>query len=858
MCALRTAFLLSVALSASAGGMLLSGSSTIASDKEVTIPQPKSVDEDATFSRDIKPLLRKLCADCHGAKQPKGHLQIDRLSQNLAAGDDAESWHDVLDRVNVGEMPPPKSQQPTKAERQILVRWLTDGLRQAAESRKNSSGRVVMRRLTRYEYQNTMRDLLGVDLDYAAELPPEPLSPDGFLNNGASLEMSPSQIEVFLRAARLGLGEAIVSGEQPAIHRFRKEVTDVGRLPKKPVAGHEPTNPEFILGVDTFARRGEFEVRIRAGAIIPEGHDFPRLRVSLGCLPGIIHVPRKIVGEVDVRASAELPETFTFRGRIEDYPQPGDTPFGNVDFDGMMVLIDFLDANGKELRYADRTYAVPPAKKKPVKKGAKSNSSVAPYPAPPPTPENPRLDIVIESVEYESPVITAWPPKCHTEILVAGDAKPQTPADEMLYVQDVLGRFASRAFRRPVSESELAATVEFFTAIRTESSSFEEAIRETLTLVLVSPHFLYIVETRDESDDSTRADDPTVSDFELASRLSYFLWSSMPDDRLFDLARDRELSKPDVIEQEVRRMLADERSNEFITRFADQWFDLGALDRVAVNPEFFPEFNNRLKPQMAEQTREFLAEVLRAEESCLDLLDSNWTMLNQSLAKHYGMTGPRSAAFERVAIVEQRQRGGLLGQGAFLLSNSDGEQPHPIKRAVWILDRLLDSPPAPPPPDVPELDSESPNLAGLSLKDQLAAHRDKEACGNCHRGIDPWGIPLENFNAVGLWQTESTIGRTGKGKGKVTKGAPVDASSVLPDGTGINGLDELKVYLRENRRELFARAVVRRLATYALGRSLDFGDRKTIDELTTVFIESDFRLNQLIVALVKSDSFLTK
>ena len=305
-------------------------------------------------------------------------------------------------------------------------------------------------------------------------------------------------------------------------------------------------------------------------------------------------------------------------------------------------------------------------------------------------------------------------------------------------------------------------------------------------------------------------------------------------------------------------MLADERSNEFITRFADQWFDLGALDRVAVNPEFFPEFDNRLKPQMAEQTREFLAEVLRAEESCLDLLDSNWTMLNRSLAKHYGMTGPRSAAFERVAIVEQRQRGGLLGQGAFLLSNSDGEQPHPIKRAVWILDRLLDSPPAPPPPDVPELDSESPNLAGLSLKDQLAAHRDKEACGNCHRGIDPWGIPLENFNAVGLWQTESTIGRTGKGKGKVTKGAPVDASSVLPDGTGINGLDELKVYLRENRRELFARAVVRRLATYALGRSLDFGDRKTIDELTTVFIESDFRLNQLIVALVKSDSFLTK
>jgi len=854
----RTTLLLSVILSASAGGMLLSGRSTIASDKEVTTSQPTPADEASAFSRDVKPLLRKLCAGCHGAKKPKGHLQIDRLSHELAAGHDAEAWQDVLDRVNLGEMPPPKSQQPTKEERQVLVRWLTDGLRQAAESRKNSSGRVVMRRLTRYEYQNTMRDLLGVDLDYAAELPPEPLSPDGFLNNGASLEMSPSQLEVFLRAARMGLGEAIVSGERPAVHRFRKEVTDVGRLPHKAVAGHEPANPEFILGVDTFARRGEFEVRIRAGAVIPEGNDFPRLRLSLGCLPGIIHVPRKIVGEVDVRALPEEPETFTFRGRIEDYPQPGDTPFGNVDFQGMMVLVDFLDADGKELRYPDRTYAVPPPKKKPDPKGKKSKSAVTTYPAPPPTPENPRLDIAIESVELESPVITAWPPKSHTQILFAGNTRPQTPADEKRYVQDVLGRFMARAFRRPVSERELDATVEFFEAIRAESSSFEEAMRETLSLVLVSPHFLYIVETRDESDDSKRADDQPVSDFELASRLSYFLWSSMPDDRLFDLAKDDHLSKPEVIEQEVRRMLADQRSNEFITRFADQWLDLGALDRVAVNPEFFPEFDNRLKPQMAEQTRAFLAEVLRAEESCLDLLDSNWTMLNRPLAKHYGMTGPRSSAFERVAIGEERQRGGLLGQGAFLLSNSDGEQPHPIKRAVWILDRLLDSPPAPPPPDVPELDPESQELAGLSLKDQLAAHRNKEACGNCHRGIDPWGIPLENFNAVGLWQTESTIRRTGQGKGKVTKAAPVDASSVLPDGTEIDGLDELKLYVRENRRELFARAVVRRLSTYALGRSLDLGDRATIDELTTVFIETDFRLNQLIAALVKSDSFLTK
>jgi len=328
---------------------------------------------------------------------------------------------------------------------------------------------------------------------------------------------------------------------------------------------------------------------------------------------------------------------------------------------------------------------------------------------------------------------------------------------------------------------------------------------------------------------------------------------------LFQLARDGDLSKPAILEQEVQRMLSDERASEFIDRFADQWFDLGALDRVAVNPEFYPDFDVELKKHMTAQTRSFFAEVIHKDSSCLDLLDSDWTMLNRPLAKHYGIDGPRSWQFEQVALPAGSQRGGVLGQGAFLLSNSDGEQAHPIKRAVWILDRLLHSPPAPPPPDVPELDPESADLAGLSLKQQLAAHRDKESCGNCHRGIDPWGIPLEHFNAIGLWQTASTVRQVGKSKAnKKIAAVAVDASSVLPDGTKIDGPGALKTYLREHRQEWFARSVVNRLTAYALGRSLDQGDRRTLDKLTSVFIDSDFRFNQLVTALVKSDSFLTK
>lgn len=837
--------------------IMISTGSDILADAGESIQTQQT--EAVAFDRDVKPLLQRLCFECHGPVKPKGDLRIDNLNSDLINGNDAETWQDVLDRVNLGEMPPPKSSQPTNAERQLLVRWLTEELRKAALKKRYAGGRVVMRRLTRYEYQNTMRDLLEVNLNFAAELPPEPLSPDGFLNNGASLEMSPTQVEACLKAARLGLREAIVSGDQPTIHRYRKEVTDVGRLPNKSVAGHEPANPEFILGIDKFPRRGEFQIRIRAGAFIPDGYDYPRLRLSLGCLPGIIHVPRKVVGEVDVKATADDPETFTFRGRLEDYPQPGDVPFGNVDFDGMIALIDFLDADGEELRYPDQTYAVPPPKKKPAKKTKAAAQPAMLSPKPPPLPEDPRLNIVIESVEFEAPFITTWPPRSHSRILSVAGTGTSGTAEDVDRARQVLKQFMPRAFRRPVSDTELEATVAFFNAIRAESPGFEDALRETLASVLVSPHFLYIVETRTDSDDANNSIGQRLNDFELATRLSYFLWSSMPDERLFELAKNNSLSQPEILEQEAQRMLHNERSAEFVSRFADQWFDLGALDRVAVNPEFYPDFDNELKIHMAEQTRAFFAEVIRSNSSCLDLLDSDWTIVNRPLAKHYGFEGPRSWQFERVSLHGNRQRGGVLGQGAFLLSNSDGEQAHPIKRAVWILDRLLHSPPAPPPPDVPELDPESPDLAGLSLKQQLAAHRDKDSCGNCHRGIDPWGIPLEHFNAIGLWQNVSAVRQVRGTKAKKKPvGMPVDASSVLPDGTRLNGLNALKNYLRENRRELFARSVVHRLTAYALGRSLDQGDQKTLDELTTVFIDSDFRFNRLVTALVKSESFLTK
>ena len=538
------------------------------------------------YKDNVRPLLKRLCFDCHGPDAQEGDIRVDTLNPDLLQGSDEETWHDALNRLNLGEMPPPESTQPTGDERRRIVEWITGALRRAAEARRYADGRVVVRRLTRYEYQNTMRELLGVELDYARDLPPEPLSADGFLNNGATLEMSPLQLETYLAAARQGLAEAIVSGERPQEYRLQVTETAVGKLPTGKVAGHEPTHPEFLVDIKEFPRRGRFTIRIRAGAIVPPGHDYPRMRLSLGSVPGIIHVPRKLIAEVDVTATVDEPATYTFTGRMEDFPQPGDTPFGNVAFNGMVALIDFVDADGKELHYKDRKYPQPPPQ--PKKKG-KGNQKDKPEPEPeepPPakqakTPNPERPDIFIEQVEFESLVFDSWPPASHTQILFASE----TSVDESLYVREVLRRFMTRAYRRPATDEEIARTAELFDLIRPRTPTFEEAIRETLASVLVSPHFLYLVETREANGSGER-----ITDYELATRLSYFLWSGPPDDRLFELAAAGKLHEPPVLQGELARMLEDERSREFATRLADQWFDLDALDRVAINPEFNTDF----------------------------------------------------------------------------------------------------------------------------------------------------------------------------------------------------------------------------------------------------------------------------
>ena len=460
--------------------------------------------------------------------------------------------------------------------------------------------------------------------------------------------------------------------------------------------------------------------------------------------------------------------------------------------------------------------------------------------------------IRIHSVTYESPYHESWPPAHHQQILFPS---PLRAKDEHAYARAVIAHFMKRAYRRPVTDAEVDRLMESYDLYRSEVDSLEQAMREVLPEVLVAPEFLFLLEP---SDDAERQ---PLTDHELATRLSYLLWSTMPDDALLTAADEGRLADDAFWEKVVRRMLEDERCWNFIANFTDQWLKLDELNRIAVNPDFYPEFDPLLKKDMRLETQHFFAEILRSDLSALNLLDSNFAMLNRAMAQHYGIPGPQSHRFERVVLRAEVHRGGLLGQASILLRNSNGEDSHPIYRGAWIKDRLLGDPPASPPPDVPELEKEDPELAKLSLKQQLEHHRQRASCNTCHQEIDPWGVPLEHFDAIGQWRTERRAlapRKNGPGLRLVTSDVPIDDESKLSNGTQLHGFEDLKSHLLEQERDRFARAFVQRLLTYALGRNLELIDEPTIDRLAQKFAQSDYQIDELLVAITKTEAFRTK
>lgn len=870
------------------------------------------------FTREIQPLLNQHCLRCHGADEQEGGLRIDRLDADFVSGADVDHWQEVLDRMNLGEMPPEDEPQPTRQEQLALIDWLTQQMQVAIKHRRSNGGQTVIRRMTRYEYGYTMRDLLGVEFNYTDGLPPEGFSPDGFQNDGRVLGMSPLQIQMMLKNTLAAMEKVIVSGPAPTTYdyhiepeahkpKFRpstaEELTpealealtarfdiwhkrDVNRVRTTGVNFHPNFTPKQLgktpeeqeknrkiygnvavseehpgyvqldvahlkgigltmfgstmLRVDIrdFPRQGEIEFEIAAAAIAGEDGRMPRLLVELGHWASGESKPRTAILDVEVKANPERPEVFTVRTRMDDIPLP---PALNARVPELWILIW-----NKSPTFVDL----------PRGEGKKLLVSVSEKRA-----DEPKL--LVDYVKFRGPALDGWPPPHHKSILFDNDGLSESD-----YVREVLRRFMTRAYRRPANDAEVEQALSLYEKLRPEHDSLEATMRKVLATVLCSPKFLYLAEPIESA--GSKPVRRNLSDYELATRLSYFLWCSMPDETLFDLAEQGQLHLPQVLAEQVSRMLSDPKSSRFVDAFVDQWLKLDGLVQVAVNPEYYPDWNEVLKDDMRSETINFVENALRENHSCDELITGGYTMLNERLANHYEIPGVFGNHFRRVELKPKYKRGsGMLGHASMLLANSNGEHSHPIKRGVWILDRLLDNPPPDPPPGVPDLQQDNPDTASLSLAKQLELHRADVSCANCHAKIDPWGIALERYDAVGRWRQlvrtrevttlESNAKKTNKKAARPKWGNQVaDARAVLSDGTKIKGIGGLEKVLSHSHQEQLAGGLSTRMMAYALGRSLDVSDGPDMDALMQEWTSKQYRLKDLVLAIVGSEPFQTK
>jgi hypothetical protein len=442
------------------------------------------------------------------------------------------------------------------------------------------------------------------------------------------------------------------------------------------------------------------------------------------------------------------------------------------------------------------------------------------------------VSLVIDYLEIIAPALDQWPPASHTRIFHEGRTE-----DEKAYAREVLSRFMERAWRRPVSEAEVSQKLALFSKLRPQCEGFQEAMVEVLASVISSPKYLYLVRDGKEGKGASR-----LSDFELATRLSFFLWSSQPDEELMGLAKQGKLSDAKVLQEQTKRLLSDPKSQRFARHFTRQWLGMEELDFLKFDSNAYGNVDPLLVESMKQEPVALFAEMLRHNRPVMDFLHSDYALVNARLAGHYGLPEVFGDQMRKVKLSPEMKRGGLLGQAGLLAMNSNGKDSNPLKRGIWMLENLLNDPPPPPPPAVPEIDLADPEILKLTLKQRMEDHRDDPACFSCHSKIDPWGIAFENFDALGQWRDQ--IG-----------GKPVDAASVLFNKDELHGMKGLKDYLLANRQDQFARAMAHKMAGYALGRPLTFGDRAQVDRITADLRKSGDGLADLLFLIVKSDLF---
>ncbi|HEU4692899.1 MAG TPA: DUF1592 domain-containing protein [Vicinamibacterales bacterium] len=751
---------------------------------------------------EYKAVVQQYCIGCHNSRNRTADLALDTIDlANPAAH--PEIWEKVVRKLRAGAMPPAGMPRPDEASYDSLASRLEAALDAAAAGRPHA-GAPWLHRLNRTEYENAIRDLLAIEVDAASLLPAED-SAGGFDNNAGLLGVSPTLLERYLSAAArisaLAVGDATLIGPTSQTYMVRGDVSQDAHIEGLPLGTRGG-----VLARHTFPLDGEYILKAEL------------LQTNLGAVRGLLE-PHQIDFSIDGKQ--------VFQASVGG---DADNAMSAANAADIITSLDTRLATRVTIGAGPRDVAVAFVKRT----SAAGGSRLQPF-----------LRTTIDAGDHTGlPHIASLTITGPFNPTAPGDTPSRrriftcrpTTADEMTCANSILSALGSRAYRRPITRAESDRLMALYRTGR-EQGGFEKGIEFGLRGILANPKFVY----RAERDPATVAPGSTyrIDDYELASRLSFFLWSSIPDEELMSVASRGRLRDAAVLEAQVRRMLGDPRAQSMVTNFAGQWLQLRNLRSSLPDKEEFPDFDDNLRRSFQRETELFFDSITREDRSVLDLLTADYTFVDERLAKHYGITGVYGSHFRRVKLTDGARRG-LLGQGSVLTITSHGNRTSPVVRGKWVLDNLLGTPPPPPPPNVPPLD-EGEGVAPKAMRERMEQHRRSPACANCHKIMDPIGLALENFDAVGAWRT-------------VDGGTPIDASGQLSDGTPIDGPVSLRNALLR-RREVFVRTMTEKLLTYALGRSADFYDMPTVRSIVRDAGQNEYRWSSLVLGVVTSAPF---
>ncbi len=749
-------------------------------------------------------MLDRYCVNCHNERTRTAGLILDTLDVGRVA-ERADVWEAVVRKLRAGAMPPAGMPRPDQAAHDGLVAWLESTLDRAAEARPNP-GRPMLHRLNRAEYANAIRDLLALDVDTASLLPPDDSS-SGFDNNADVLGVSPSLLERYLSAAAdisaLALGNRNVAPRSET-YNVRGDVTQTGHIEGLPIGTRGG-----LLVRHTFPLDGEYIIKTRL------------LDTASGTVRGL-----QYPHQVEVLLEGERLRLASVGGDADFEQAVENSTASATAVNGRLTVRVAVKAGPRTVAatFLQRTAAAGGERLQRFQRSTISTSDHTGLPH-------------IASITIEGPFNVSGPGDTPSRRRIL-TCQPKNQAAEAPCAATIIGTLARRAYRRPVATAELKRLTAFFADGRRDGD-FEAGIERALRAILASAPFLFRIEHEPAVAPGTPY---RLSDLEIASRLSFFLWSSIPDDELLAVAGRGQLRTPAVLERQVRRMLADPRAQALVVNFAGQWLQLRNLRASSPDQNEFPDFDDNLRQAFRRETELLFDSIIREDRNVLDLMTADYTFVNERLARHYGIPSVYGSQFRRVPVTDETRKG-LLGKGAILLVTSQPNRTSPVVRGKWILENLLGTPPPRPPANVPPLE-EAASGKPRTLREQMEAHRANPACAACHKIMDPLGFALENFDAVGAWRTRDA-------------GAPIDASGQLTDGTPVDGVVTLRQGLLK-RPEVFVGTVTEKLLTYALGRGLAYFDEPSVRRIVRQAAPQNYRFSSLIFGIVNSTPFTSR